>query len=225
MVTFVTSVTLLMIEDILLQVNKPARYIGNEWNLPKKDFDAARVKFALCFPDLYEVGMSNLGLRIIYGILNNLPGVVCERFFSPATDMEAVLRNNHMEIFSLESKKRLREFDIIGFSLSYELSYTNVLNILTQGAIPLQSSLRDCSYPLVIGGGPCTLNQEPMHEFFDLFVIGEAEEVILEILDTYEKLKDKFKTSKINKQDLLITLSAIEGVYVPSLYEVVYNSA
>jgi len=205
-------------------VQKPARYIGGEWNVSKKDFDKAGIKFALCFPDLYEVGMSNLGLRIIYAILNNLADVSCERFFSPGTDLEKVLRNNQKEIFSLESKRRLKEFDIIGFSLAYELGYTNVLNILDLGGIPFKSSSRDHNYPLIIGGGPCALNPEPMHEFFDLFIIGEAEEAILEIVDTYRKLKDEFKASKIVKQDLLIELSRIEGVYVSSLYEVKYDA-
>jgi len=213
-----------MLEDILLQVNKPGRYIGGEWNSPQKDFEKTDIKFALAFPDLYEVGMSNLGVRIIYGILNNIPDVSCERFFSPGIDMENLLRRNSIEIFSLESKKRLKEFDIVGFSLGYELDYANVLNILDLGQIPLKSSLRNHTYPLVIGGGPCILNPEPMHEFFDLFVIGEAEEVILEIIDIYRKNKRNFKASKINKQDLLIMFSNIEGVYVPSLYEVIYNS-
>jgi radical SAM family uncharacterized protein len=211
-------------DDLLLGVQKPARYIGEEWNVSRKDFDKAGIKFALCFPDLYEVGMSNLGLRIIYGILNSLSFVTCERFFSPGTDLEKALRNNQKEIFSLESKRGLKEFDIIGFSLAYELGYTNVLNILDLGGIPLKSSGRDEKFPLVIGGGPCALNPEPMHEFFDLFVIGEAEEAILETIDTYRKLKDEFKASKIGKQDLLIELSRIEGVYVPSLYEVKYDA-
>ena len=211
------------LDDILLQVNKPARYIGREWNLPKKDFAKADIKFALCFPDLYEIGMSNLGIRIIYAILNNLPDVVCERFFSCAPDMEKVLRDKNMEIYSLESKKRLKEFDFVGFSLGHELNYTNVLNILESGSIPLKSSLRNHQYPLVIGGGPCTLNPEPLHEFFDLFVIGEAEEAILEIIDIYRKFKIKFKTSKINKYDLLVMFSQLEGVYVPSLYEARYQ--
>ena len=212
-----------MLDDILSQVNKPGRYIGQEWNMHKKDFDASNIKFALCFPDLYEVGMSNLGMRIIYNILNGIEDVCCERFFSPGIDMERLLRLNHLEVFSLESKKRLKEFDIMGFSLGYELDYTNVLNILDLGRIPLKSSLRDQAYPLVIGGGPCTLNPEPVSEFFDLFVIGEAEEVILEIVDVYREFKQKLKTSGIDKQDLLFRLSHIEGVYVPLLYEVRYN--
>ncbi|MCM8780385.1 MAG: TIGR03960 family B12-binding radical SAM protein [Candidatus Omnitrophica bacterium] len=211
-------------EDILLKVNKPARYIGKEWNTPKKDFDSSYIKFALCFPDLYEVGMSNLGFRIIYSILNNLPDVSCERFFSPHIDMEKILRRNSREIFSLETQRRLRDFDIIGFCLGYELNYTNVLNILDLGKIPLESCERDYNYPLVVGGGSCVLNPEPMHEFFDLFVIGEAEEAILEIVDIYRKYKHRLTNRKIDKQDLLIMLSKIEGVYVPCLYEVSYTS-
>ena len=213
-----------MLEDILLQVNKPAQYIGGEWNVPKKDFQKAEIKFALCFPDLYEVGMSNLGARILYGILNNIEDVACERFFSVGIDMESLLRSRHLEILSLESHKRLQEFDMIGFSLGYELDYTNVLNILELGKIPLESSLRNQGHPLVIGGGSCVLNPEPMHEFFDLFVIGEAEEAILEIIDIYRRFKKQFKTSKIDKQDLLVMLAHIEGVYVPSLYKVIYDS-
>jgi len=212
-----------MLDDFLLQVNKPARYIGQEWNSPKKDFTKSRIRFALSFPDLYEVGMSNLGTKIIYSILNNIPDVSCERFFSCESDLENILRKNSLEIFSLETKSRLRDFDIIGFSLSSELDYTNVLNILDLGAIPLKASLRDHMYPLVIGGGPCTLNPEPLHEFFDLFVIGEAEELILELVDTYRKYKEKFKTSGISKQDLLFMFSQIEGVYAPSLYETTYS--
>jgi len=214
----------MILDDILLQVNKPGRYIGQEWNLTQKDFDRSNIRFALCFPDLYEIGMSNLGIRIIYGILNNMPDVVCERFFSCDSDMEQNLRDKNREIYSLESKRRLKEFDLIGFSLGYELDYTNVLNILELGALPLESSLRDHTYPLVIGGGPCVFNPEPMHEFFDLFVIGEAEEVILEIIDIYRQSKSRFKAGKINKEELLIAFSNVEGVYVPSLYEVSYNS-
>lgn len=213
-----------MLEDILLQVKKPGRYIGGEWNVSKKDFSASEIKFALCFPDLYEVGMSNLGLRIIYGILNSLDGVACERFFCPDYDMECVLRSKHIEIFSLESRRALREFDIIGFSLGYELDYTNVLNMLELGGVPLKSSLRDNRHPLVIAGGPCVLNPEPMHEFFDLFVIGEAEEAILEIVNVYREFKSKFKASNVSRQDLLFALSGIEGVYVPSFYEVSYTT-
>ncbi len=210
-----------MISDkILLGVRKPGRYIGNEWNVSRKDFDKANIKFGLCFPDLYEVGMSNLGIRILYGIINGIEDAVCERFFAPDLDLEAVLRRNEQEIVSLESYHRLREFDIIGFSLGYELSYTNVLNILDLGQIPLKASQRPEGFPLLIAGGPAVLNPEPMHEFFDLFVLGEGEEVMVELINAYRR----FKSKRIDKNDLLLELSKIEGVYVPSLYNIEYES-
>ena len=212
-----------MLEEILSEVNKPGRYIGEEWNITRKDFKKSDIRFALCFPDLYEIGMSNLGVRILYGILNSIADVVCERFFAPGVDLEKNMRSCRIDTFSLESKKGLKEFDIIGFSLGYELNYTNVLNMLELGSIPLEASLRDSSFPLIIGGGPCVMNPEPVADFFDLFVIGEAEEVILEIVDVYRRYKQKFKAREITKQDLLRTLSGIEGIYVPSLYEVRYD--
>ncbi|MFH0828543.1 MAG: TIGR03960 family B12-binding radical SAM protein [Candidatus Omnitrophota bacterium] len=210
-------------DEMLLGARKPAQYIGGEWNVSRKDFNSAEVKFALCFPDLYEVGMSNLGIRILYGLLNSRPELVCERFFAPNIDFEAVLRNNKEECFSLESRKALREFDIAGFSLGYELCYTNVLNILELGNIPLESSSRDEKFPLVIGGGPCVMNPEPMADFFDLFVIGEAEEAILEITEVYRKFKAEYKSGKIKKEGLLLELARVEGVYAPSLYKVEYD--
>ncbi|MFA6350084.1 MAG: TIGR03960 family B12-binding radical SAM protein [Candidatus Omnitrophota bacterium] len=213
-----------MIDDILSQVMKPGRYIGHEWNLPKKDFDGCAVKFALCFPDLYEVGMSNIGIRIIYGLLNKEPDVACERFFSPAQDAEAILRNNKRLIFSLESKKELNKFDIVGFSLGYELQFTNVLNILELGGVPLFSKERSSSDPLVIAGGPAAINPEPMHEFFDLFVIGEAEEALPELIAAYRLLKDQLKQGKISREELLLELSRIEGVYVPMFYGASYGA-
>ena len=204
-----------MYDDLLLQVKRPGRYLGKEWNVSGKDFENASFKFALCFPDLYEVGMSNLGLRIIYGILNSLEGVCCERFFAPESDLEDILRRQNLQLLSLESRRKLKQFDIIGFSLSYELTYTNVLNILELGGIPLKSELRNGDFPLVIAGGPCTFNPEPLHEFFDLFVIGEAEEAILEIVEAYRRRQG----SKISKQELLFELAQIQGVYAPSFYE------
>jgi len=212
-----------MLEDILLQVNKPARYIGQEWNIAKKDFNQAKIKFALCFPDLYEVGMSNLGLRIIYNLLNNIEDVTCERVFAPDLDMERHLRNSGQEIFSLESRHRLQEFDFLGFSLSFELDYTNVLNILDLGKLPLKASLRNQAYPLVIGGGACVMNPEPIAEFFDFFVIGEAEEVILEIIDIYRKYRKHFRSGQMSKEDLLKEFLSIEGIYVPIFYEPIYT--
>jgi radical SAM family uncharacterized protein len=207
-----------MIEDLLNKVHRPAQYLGNEWNAAKKDFEAAAVTFALGFADLYEVGMSNLGLRIIYGVLNSVPGVTCERFFAPEPDMEEILRNSHTRLFSLESNRALSDFDCLGFSLGSELNYTNVLNILDLAGLPLLSSERDQTHPLVIGGGPCTLNPEPLADFFDLFVIGEAEEASLELIDLYRELKADFKASKLSRQELLLKLSVIKGVYAPSLY-------
>jgi radical SAM family uncharacterized protein len=212
-----------MCEELFTQVYKPGRYIGREWNVSRKDFTAADVRFALCFPDLYEVGMSNLGIRILYGVLNRMEGVCCERCFAPAQDMEALLRAKGLGLCSLESRRGLREFDLVGFSLGHELGYTNVLNILELGGIPLEASARDFGMPLVIGGGPCAINPEPMYEFFDLFVIGEAEEAIEEIITLYRRHKDNFKSGRMSRQDLLHALSCVEGVYVPSLYDAAYD--
>ncbi|MDI6605741.1 MAG: TIGR03960 family B12-binding radical SAM protein, partial [Candidatus Omnitrophota bacterium] len=213
-----------MLDDILLQVNKPGRYIGSEWNVSKKDFQKANIRFALCFPDLYEVGMSNLGLRIIYGILNGIEDVCCERFFSCWHDLEGILKDKRLEILSLESGRRLTEFDIIGFSLGSELGYTNVLTMLELGGIPLESSRRQHNYPLLIAGGPCALNPEPMHEFFDLFFIGEAENGITELITVYRSHKEGFREGRISKEELLSDFCRIRGIYVPSLYKVTYNA-
>ncbi|MCM8797170.1 MAG: TIGR03960 family B12-binding radical SAM protein [Candidatus Omnitrophica bacterium] len=192
--------------------------------MTKKDFDSSEIKFALCFPDLYEVGMSNLGLRIIYGILNSLPNATCERFFSYDTDMAEICLRGKNEILSLESRRRLFEFDIAGFSLASELNYTNVLNILSMGKIPLRSCERSNSHPLIIGGGPCAVNPEPLVDFFDLFVIGEAEDVIREIVEVYSQHKEEYKNGDCNRKELLWMLAQLPGVYVPSFYNVNYDS-
>ncbi|PIQ90796.1 MAG: B12-binding domain-containing radical SAM protein [Candidatus Omnitrophica bacterium CG11_big_fil_rev_8_21_14_0_20_41_12] len=213
-----------MIEDLFLNVHRPAQYLGNEWNVSQKHFDPALINFALGFPDLYEVGMSNLGLRIIYGVLNNLEDVVCERFFACEADMEASLKNANRRLFSWESNQELINFDMLGFSLGSELNYTNVLNILDLAGLPLQSCLRDHKLPLVIAGGPATLNPEPMADFIDLFIIGEAEEAIVELLVLYRRLKQDYKSGRLPKEKLLIELTKIEGVYAPSLYSVDYNA-
>jgi len=213
-----------MYEDILLEVKRPAQYIGQEWNVANKNFNNAVVKFALSFPDLYEIGMSNLGVRIIYGLLNSVLDIACERFFAVDIDMEKALRSRGKEILSLESHRRLIEFDLAGFSLGSELDYTNVLNILDLARFPLRADLRDHSYPLVIGGGPCALNPEPMYDFFDFFVIGEAEDLILEIVDTYRKYKNAYKSGRMDKTELLSVFAKLEGVYVPPFYEVTYDT-
>lgn len=214
-----------MIEDLLINVHRPGQYLGNEWNVAQKDFNAARVSFALGFPDLYEVGMSNLGLRIIYGVLNNLPEVVCERFFAPEQDMQAALKNAQRYLFSWESNQQLRAFDLLGFSLGSELNYTNVLSILDLAGLPLTSAARDQQHPLVIGGGPCTLNPEPLADFFDLFIIGEAEEAVVQLCQLYGKYKAEYKSGGLSKEELLILLSGVPGVYAPALYQVDYNAA
>jgi radical SAM family uncharacterized protein len=168
--------------------------------------------------------MSNLGLRIIYGLINNIDEFVCERFFAPEADMDIALRAAGKRLFSLESSRDLIDFDILGFSLGSELNYTNVLSILDLAGLPLESALRNQEFPLVIGGGPSVLNPEPIAEFFDLFIIGEAEEAIVELLNLYKNLKADYKGRKLSKENLLIHLSKIEGVYVPSLYALDYNA-
>jgi len=212
-----------MIEDLFADVHRPAQYLGNEWNASCKDFSLAQVSFALGFPDLYEVGMSNLGLRIIYGVLNSQPNVVCERFFALEADMEAALKKAKRRLFSWESNQELIRFDLLGFSLGSELNYTNVLSILDLAGIPIAAELRSHEHPLVIAGGPCTLNPEPMSDFIDLFIIGEAEEAIIELVNVYAQYKDNYKKGRMLRKELLVELSKIEGVYAPELYHAEYN--
>lgn len=210
------------LDELLMQVQKPARYIGGEWNAVKKDWTPDKVKVLLAFPEVYEVGMSYLGLKILYGILNKREDCLAERVFSPWPDFEEVLRKNKIDIFSLESRKPIREFDIIGFSLAYELNYTNVLNLLDMGGIPARSSERKDTDPLIIAGGPACYNPEPMAEFIDAFIIGDGEEVVGEIVEAYKSIVHG-PQSIDKKKKLLKTLAKIKGVYVPSLYEAAYN--
>ncbi|MCX5668066.1 MAG: TIGR03960 family B12-binding radical SAM protein [Candidatus Omnitrophica bacterium] len=203
------------LSELLLQVQKPARYIGGEWNMVKKEWTPLKVKVLLAFPEVYEVGMSYLGLKILYGILNKRDDCLCERVFSPWTDFEEILRKNKMSLFSLESHRAIKEFDIIGISLAYELNYTNALNLLDLGGIPLKSSERGEDDPIVIAGGPACYNPEPMSEFIDAFVIGDGEEVVCELIDVYKNF--------VNRKDKLREFAKIPGVYVPSLYEAAYN--
>lgn len=201
------------LEDILPLVSKPGRYLGNEWNVVKKDLDKVDVRFALAFPDIYDIGMSYIGLRIIYGILNNRNDTACERVFAPWIDLEGKLRERKIPLFSLESRVLVKDFDMIGFSLTYEMNYTNVLNMLDLAGIPLRSEERGKNFPLVIAGGSAASNPLPMSEFIDAFVIGEGEEVVLEIVDAYKKLK--IQDPKIEKEKILEELAKLEGVYVP----------
>ena len=207
-----------MIKDLLPLVSRPTRYVGGEVNVCRKDMDRVQVRFALVFPDAYEIGMSHLGMQILYGLLNAQEEVVCERAFSPWFDMETLLRSRVIPLGTLESGTPLRAFDVIGFSLQYELCYTNVLNILFLAHIPLLARERGADMPLVIGGGPCAFNPEPLTEFFDAFVLGDGEEVTLEVVD----LIRQGKAEGVDKDTLLRKLASIEGVYVPSFFQVSY---
>src|SRR4030042_1336897 len=204
------------LDDIIYEVSKPARYTGGEWNSVIKDWEATPLRIALAFPDVYEIGMSNLALPILYQILNDQADALAERVYAPWVDMEALLRQHNIPLFGLETRHPLKDFDVIGFSLGYELTYTNVLNMLDLAQIPLFSHQRNDSYPLIIAGGSCALNPEPMADFIDLFVIGEAEEVMLKLLDV-------FRAFKGNKKKLLVEAAGLHGVYVPSLYKVSYH--
>ena len=208
---FIISMTTIKLnDDILLSVRKPARYIGKEHNAIEKDWDKISTRVCLCFPDVYEIGMSNLGIKILYHILNSCEDALCERAFTPWLDMEELMRNKKIPLFSLESKRPVSDFDIIGFSISYELSYTNILTMLDLAGIPLRSKDRqNKNFPLIIAGGTCSFNPEPLAEFIDLFLIGEGEEAVTEIIDTYKRYK--------GKKELLSELAKIEGAYVPSL--------
>lgn len=207
------------LESLFLRVQKPARYTGGELNSVQKNAADMTVRIAFCFPDLYEVGMSHLGMKILYGLYNNEEDTWCERVFAPGADMEALMRENAIPLYGLESRDAIAEFDFIAFTLQYEMSYTGVLNMLDLAGVPLRACDRDERYPLVIGGGPCACNPEPMADFFDLFILGEGEEVNLEINALYKA----HKAAGYDKQRFLEAASQIGGVYVPSLYEVQYN--
>jgi radical SAM family uncharacterized protein len=206
------------LERVLPYVQKPGRYTGGELNQVVKDWVAIPTHVALIFPDIYDLGMSNLGLSILYDQLNQRSDVLCERSFAPAADMETALRDRSIPLYSLETKHPLAAFDILGFSLPYESIYTNTLNILDLANIPILSSDRTEQHPLIIAGGQAAYNPEPMHAFIDAFVIGEGEEVIHEIVNTFQRWKQKGGS----RQELLLAMTMIRGVYVPSLYEAHY---
>lgn len=208
------------LDGILYKVTKPGRYTGGEWNSMVKDWESAQIRLALSYPDLYEIGMSNLGLSLIYELLNRQLGMLAERVFAPWVDMEAEMRLQGIPLFTLESKRPVKDFDILGFSLGYELTYTNVLNMLELAGIPVRAAERGDSLPLVIAGGSCALNPEPMSDFIDLFVVGEGEEVVLEFLEIFRRWKQKGTGSK---QELLRQAAQIPGIYVPGFYMVNYQ--
>jgi radical SAM family uncharacterized protein len=206
-------------DSILHRVTMPARYTGGEWNSIVKNWETTDIKVALGYPDLYEIGMSNLAIPILYEILNKQTGVLAERVFAPWIDMEEAIREANIPLLSLESRQPLVNFDIVGFSLGYELTYTNVLNMLDLGGIPVLAQERNTSHPLVIAGGSCALNPEPMADFIDLFVVGEGEEVILKLIDVFHR----WKKEGGEKKELLHQMAAIPGIYVPGLYNINYH--
>ena len=206
--------------NILQQVTKPARYTGGEWNSIVKDWESIYIRVAIAYPDLYEIGMSNMALPILYEMLNGQPDVLAERVYAPWVDMETALREAGIPLLSLESKHPLKDFDIIGFSLGYELTYTNVLNMLDLAQIPVLSGERNDSQPVVIAGGTCVLNPEPMADFIDFFVIGDSEEVLLELIDSFRD----WKRQGAPKNQLFRQVATIPGIYVPSLYQVKYQA-
>lgn len=206
-------------DEILMQVEKPARYIGNEVNSVMKDKKQVDVRFAMCFPDVYEIGMSHLGIQIIYDMLNQFEDVWCERVYSPWVDLDAIMRKEHIPLFALESQDPIREFDFLGITIQYEMCYTNILQVLDLSGIPLLSKDRTDKDPIVIGGGPCTYNPEPICDFFDLFYIGEGETRYRELLDLYKACRKK----GLGRAEFLKRAACIPGMYVPSLYDVAYK--
>ncbi len=207
------------IEGLLRRVEKPARYAGGEYNSVYKDAEEVDVRFAFAFPDLYEIAMSHLGLRILYYLLNEREDTWCERVFAPWPDMERLMRHQGISLFALESRGPVAAFDFIGFTLQYEMSYSNVVNMLSLAGVPVLSDERRDNHPFIIGGGPCAYNPEPLADMFDFFVIGEGEEVLNSILDIYIE----WKRAGGSRAEFLKSMALIEGVYVPSLYRVEYN--
>ena len=206
-------------DEILMKIDKPARYIGNELNSIKKDKEKVAIRFAMCFPDVYEIGMSHLGVQILYDMFNKMEDVWCERVYSPWPDLHKIMKEEHIPLFGLESQEPIKNLDFIGLTLNYEMCYTNVLQILDLGQIPLLAKDRTEDDPLVIGGGCCTYNPEPMADFFDLFYMGEGEISFYELFDLYKKMRAEGKT----RHEFLHEASKVPGIYVPSLYEVTYK--
>ena len=206
-------------DEILLKIEKPARYIGNEVNSVMKDPAKVDIRFAMCFPDVYEIGMSHLGIQILYDMFNQWEDVWCERVYSPWIDLDQIMREEGISLFALESQDAVKDFDFLGITLQYEMCYTNVLQVLDLAGIPLSARERTREDPIVIGGGPCAYNPEPLAEFFDLFYIGEGETVYRKLLDLYKENKNNGGTRK----DYLEKAAEIEGIYVPAFYDATYN--
>lgn len=206
-------------DEILMKIDKPARYIGNELNSVVKEKDTVDIRFVMCFPDVYEIGMSHLGIQILYDMLNKREDVWCERVYSPWPDLHAILKEENISLFSLESQQPVKDADFLGITIQYEMCYTNILQILDLSQIPIEAADRTENDPILIGGGPCTYNPEPIAEFFDLFYMGEGEISYDALLDLYKKMKQEGASRK----DFLHEAAKIPGIYVPSLYEVSYK--
>ncbi len=206
-------------DEILMKIDKPARYIGNELNSVKKDKRNVAVRFAMCFPDVYEIGMSHLGIQILYDMFNKRADVWCERVYSPWPDLHEIMKKEHIPLFALESQEPVRNMDFLGITIQYEMCYTNILQILDLSQIPLLAGERGEEDPLVIGGGPCTYNPEPIADFFDLFYMGEGELQYDALFDLYKEMRAAGKTRK----EFLREAAKIPGIYVPSLYRVTYK--
>lgn len=206
-------------DEILLSVQQPARYIGNEMNMVVKDPGKVDIRFAMCFPDVYEIGMSHLGMQILYDMFNRRPDVYCERLFSPWTDLDKLMREHQIPLFALESQDPVKDFDFLGITLQYEMCYTNILQVLELSGIPLHAAGRSESDPIVIGGGPCAYNPEPLAPFFDLFYIGEGETAYDALLDLYKKEKQRGGS----RESFLLKAANIPGIYAPAFYDVTYK--
>ena len=206
-------------DEILLSIQQPARYIGGEVNMVNKDPKKVDVRFAMCFPDVYEIGMSHLGIQILYDMFNSWEDTWCERVYSPWVDLDKIMREKHIPLFALESQEPVRNFDFLGITIQYEMCYTNILQILDLAGIPLLSRDRDETFPIVIGGGPCTYNPEPIADFFDIFYIGEGETIYRQLLDLYKE----YRKNGNSRREFLIEAAKLPGMYVPSLYDVSYK--
>ena len=206
-------------DDILMKIEKPARYIGHEVNAVVKDKDKVDVRFAMCFPDVYEIGMSHLGIQILYDMFNSMEDVWCERVYSPWVDLDAIMRQENIPLFALESQDPIKEFDFLGITIQYEMCYTNILQVLDLAQIPLLAADRDENCPIVIGGGPCSYNPEPIADFFDIFYIGEGETRYRDLIDLYKDCKKK----GMSRREFLRLAAKMPGMYVPSFYHVEYN--
>ncbi len=206
-------------DDILMKIEKPARYIGGEVNSVMKSKENIDIRFAMCFPDVYEIGMSHLGIQILYDMFNRREDIWCERVYSPWMDLDQIMREEHIPLFALESQDPIKEFDFLGITIQYEMCYTNILQVLDLSGIPLKSSERTEDDPIIIGGGPCTYNPEPLAEFFDMFYIGEGETVYYELMDLYKENKKNGGS----KKNYFEKAAEIEGVYIPAFYDVEYK--